>query len=159
VISETELGNLDIMAWPYTELAKPYIILLLGRVCLMAFRLISSLMLLVLLWTGTLLHDIAEEDGHQFASQSTHRETTATKKSACYDLAQSSSEELEHCYLACTARQDVNAAWQPVLVELVAIIYAPWVESFNSGCVIKLSRAPPNDLPTRLYLVNRHLLI
>ena len=125
----------------------------------MAYRLISLLMLAVLLWTGTLLHDIAEDAPalSQLAKQSTLQVVDAPQQS-CGEIVAP-----EHTHMAVSnirTGEDVsptNAPQQVVPPGALSFKLQMFLLSCNYGR--PPPHAPPPQTAAKLYLVNRHLLI
>ena len=137
----------------------------------MARRIFASLMLLVLMWTGAFLHDLAEGHEHDMVA------------AAQAEPAAESSEAPQACALDDTLPPLMSEAAYPDHVHLIGVVSKhyvhsaqaqisrlvfppPWTSRSDLMASAKSERGPPGfaseistDSNNRLYLANRRLLI
>ncbi|MBX9569364.1 MAG: hypothetical protein K2X77_10745 [Candidatus Obscuribacterales bacterium] len=122
---------------------------------------IVVLMLLVLIWTSTLLHDVAEafDDYHSVAATScSNSPHIASSSQATPSVGQA--EAPEHFHFAGAISRHNNNSVQSESAPMPA--YVSWGNNWDSVGCARYGRAPPHSyktFQTRLYLVNRQLLI
>jgi hypothetical protein len=126
----------------------------------MARGLLLSLMLFVLLWTGTLLHDIAEID-QPVAVQQANTDTFIGRITQSVSNEEFATEDHFHVALL---RSRFNLADLHLLAPklLAAVSNSVWTEQLQLSARQQGQRAPPaigSAARPKLYLINRVLLI
>jgi len=128
----------------------------------MARRLVANLMLLVLIWTGTLLHDLAEDHGEE-KSRLDGQIHSAPVILSLHDrpiASQSDADPLEHVHFVGVVSKHYVLSTHAQIPFFA--LQAPGLSCADLLENAKKERAPPllsTNFQNRLYLANRRLLI